>query len=51
LHDAAIVGAGPAGVAASVYLKRAGFDIVLFEKNEVGGLLNNAHIVDGILGP
>jgi len=50
LHDAAIVGAGPAGVAASVYLKRAGFDIVLFEKNEVGGLLNNAHIVENYPG-
>lgn len=50
MHDVAIVGAGPAGVAASVYLKRAGFDIVLFEKNEVGGLLNNAHIVENYPG-
>lgn len=50
MHDVAIIGAGPAGVAASVYLKRAGFDIVLFEKDEVGGLLNNAHIVENYPG-
>ena len=50
MHDVGIIGGGPAGIAASIYLKRAGFDIVLFEKNEIGGLLNNANIVENYPG-
>ena len=50
LYDVAVVGAGPAGIAASIFLKRAGFDIVLFEKNEIGGLLLNAHLVENYPG-
>ncbi len=50
MRDIAVVGAGPAGVAASVFLKRAGFDISLFERHEVGGLLLNAHFVENYPG-
>lgn len=50
MHDVAIIGGGPAGIAASIFLKRAGFDIVLFEKNEIGGLLLNAHLVENYPG-
>jgi len=50
LSDVAVVGAGPAGVSASIYLKRAGFDVTLFEKNDVGGLLLNAYIVENYPG-
>jgi len=50
LRDVAIVGGGPAAVAASIFLKRAGFDIVMFEKNEIGGLLLNAHLVENYPG-
>ena len=50
MHDVAIIGGGPAGVAASIFLKRAGFDIVMFEKNEVGGLLLNAYLVENYPG-
>jgi len=50
LNDAAVVGAGPAGIAASVYLKRAGINVTLFEKNEIGGLLLNANLVENYPG-
>lgn len=36
----AVVGAGPAGITAAVYLVRAGCDVTLFErKSEIGGVL------------
>lgn len=36
----AIIGAGPAGITASAYLARRGFDVSIYEKHEVlGGLL------------
>ena len=41
-----IIGAGPAGVSAAVQLKRYGFEPVIFEKGEVGGLVRNAYRVD-----
>ncbi|MCJ7524141.1 MAG: NAD(P)/FAD-dependent oxidoreductase [Candidatus Aminicenantes bacterium] len=54
----AIVGAGPAGIAAALQLKRQGISPLLFEKNQIGGLLLNANRVDnypgfprGISGP
>jgi len=50
MHDVAIVGAGPAGIAASIFLKRAGFDVQLYEKNQIGGLLLNAYFVENYPG-
>ncbi len=50
MYDVAVIGAGPAGISASVYLKRAGFDLILFEKDEIGGLLFNAHLVENYPG-
>ncbi len=49
-RDAAIVGAGPAGIAAAIQLARYGIELVLLEKNEVGGLLRNAHLVENYPG-
>tara|TARA_Y100000310_G_scaffold335780_1_gene418679 strand:+ start:584 stop:1426 length:843 start_codon:yes stop_codon:yes gene_type:complete len=49
-YDCIVIGAGPAGVAAALHMKRAGLRIALFEKNEIGGLLRNAHIVENYLG-
>jgi phytoene dehydrogenase-like protein len=41
-HRTIIVGAGMAGLTAASYLTRAGYDVLLFEKNkECGGLLNS----------
>jgi len=51
LYNTVIIGAGPAGIAAAIYLKRAGVDPVLFEKNEnSGGLLQNADWVENYPG-
>jgi thioredoxin reductase (NADPH) len=50
LNNVGIIGAGPAGIAASIYLKRAGMDIALFEKDEIGGLLLNAYLVENYPG-
>jgi len=53
-----IVGAGPAGIATAIQLKRYNIEPVLLEKNETGGLLRIANLVenypgfpDGIRGP
>ncbi|MCK4538908.1 MAG: NAD(P)-binding domain-containing protein, partial [Candidatus Krumholzibacteria bacterium] len=45
-----IIGAGPAGIAAAIYLKRAGVDFVLLESGEPGGLLRNAFLVENYPG-
>ena len=50
MYDVGIIGSGPAGIAAGIYLKRAGFKIILFEKNRIGGLLQNAHLVENYPG-
>ena len=54
----AIVGAGPAGIAAAVQLKRYGILPLWFESGKIGGLLWNANLVEnypgfptGISGP
>jgi thioredoxin reductase (NADPH) len=45
-----IIGAGPAGVAAAVQLKRGGFDPLVFERDRVGGLLREANLVENYPG-
>jgi thioredoxin reductase len=54
----AIIGAGPAGIAAAVQLKRYGIKPLIFEVGGVGGLLKNARLIEnypgfpkGITGP
>ncbi len=46
----AIIGAGPAGCAAAIQLKRAGIDPILFEKYKIGGLALNANLIENYLG-
>lgn len=41
-----IVGAGPAGITAAVFLSRYGFHVTVFEKDAVGGLIVNAWRVE-----
>lgn len=45
-----IIGAGPAGIATALQLKRYGITPVLLEKNTIGGLLRNAHLVENYPG-
>ncbi len=50
MNDVTVIGAGPAGIAASIYLKRAGYEPLVYEKGEVGGLLLNANRVENYPG-
>lgn len=49
-RNVAIVGAGPAGIAAAIYLKRAGVPTILFEKHQPGGLIRHAFLVENYPG-
>jgi thioredoxin reductase (NADPH) len=49
-NDVTIIGAGPAGIAAAIYLKRTGLHPILLEKNEPGGLLRHAFLVENYPG-
>lgn len=46
----AIIGAGPAGMAAALQLKRYGLNPLLLERAEIGGLLRNANLVENYPG-
>ena len=45
-----IIGGGPAGIAAAIQLKRYNIDVILFEGVRLGGLLNNANMVENYPG-
>ncbi len=45
-----VIGAGPAGCASAIQLKRFGFDVELVERNRIGGLLLNANLIENYLG-
>jgi thioredoxin reductase len=56
--EIAIIGAGPAGIATAIQLRRYGLQVTVFEKNRIGGLLRSANLVEnypgfpqGISGP
>jgi len=56
--EVAVIGAGPAGAAAAIQLKRQGIAFRIWERDKIGGLLRNAHLVEnypgfprGISGP
>ncbi len=50
LHDVAIVGAGPAGLAAAVYGASEGFDTVALEAEAVGGQAGASAMIRNYLG-
>lgn len=45
-YDIIIVGAGPAGMTAAIYAKRAGLDVVIFENSAPGGKLVKTFEID-----
>ncbi len=45
-----IIGAGPAGIACAIQLKRYNIDFIVLEKDEIGGLLRNANLVENYIG-
>ena len=49
-NEVTIIGAGSAGIAAAIYLKRAGFHPVLLEAYKPGGLLRHAYLVENYPG-
>jgi thioredoxin reductase len=46
----AIVGGGPAGIAAAIQLTRYSIPLIIFEKERLGGLLHNADLVENYPG-
>ena len=46
MYDIIIVGAGPAGLTASIYAKRSNKKVLVFESSVPGGKINNAHMID-----
>lgn len=49
-YPAAIIGAGPAGIAAALQLRRHEVPALLLECDQVGGLLRNANLVENYPG-
>lgn len=50
VYDNVIVGAGPAGLTAAIYLKRANKDVLLLEKRSPGGQMNQTGKVENYPG-
>jgi len=51
MYDLIIIGAGPAGLSAAVYGKRAGLDLLVIEKSPMGGgQVLTTYEVDNYLG-
>ncbi|MFA5794795.1 MAG: NAD(P)/FAD-dependent oxidoreductase [Candidatus Brocadiia bacterium] len=50
IYDTIIIGAGPAGIAAAIQLKRNGLNALLMEKHQVGGLMLNANLIENYPG-
>jgi thioredoxin reductase len=49
-HEVVIIGAGPAGTASAIQLKRYNIEPLVLEQDEIGGLLRNAHLVENYPG-
>jgi thioredoxin reductase len=48
--EVCIIGGGPAGLMTAIQLKRYGMNSILIEKNQLGGLLWNANLVENYPG-
>jgi len=50
ITDVIIIGAGPAGIACAIQLKRYNIDSIVLEKDKIGGLLRNANLIENYIG-
>ena len=50
VYDNIIIGAGPAGLTAALYLARAGKDVVIFDGSGVGGQMAKAPWIENYPG-
>lgn len=48
--DVVVVGCGPAGITASIYLKRANLNVVMVDSNAPGGQMNRISIIENYPG-
>lgn len=48
--DVVVIGSGPAGIAASIYLKRANLDVVMIDGNAPGGQINRVSMIENYPG-
>ncbi len=48
--DVCVIGAGPSGIAAAIQLKRYNISPLILEMNRIGGLLNNANLIENYPG-
>ena len=50
IYDLIVIGMGPAGMSAAIYGHRSGLNMLVFEKELPGGLINRTSNVDNYLG-
>ncbi len=50
MYDLIVVGAGPAGLTAALYARRANKTVLVFEAKSYGGQIVNAHLVENYPG-
>lgn len=50
MYDTIIIGAGPSGLTAAIYLKRAGKNVLILEKETIGGQIQSSPLVENYPG-
>lgn len=50
IYDVIIIGCGPAGMTAAIYMKRAGKKVLLLEKESIGGQMSKAPLIENYPG-
>lgn len=50
MYDSIIIGAGPAGLTAGIYLARAGYKVLILERETIGGQIASAPMVENYPG-